>query len=147
MDFFEFAESIERYTPEDFLDDVQVAAENSPYIKALQLQQWNEGENNEGGVLGRYSLATEIISDGKKKKGETFDINDTGETRRKTELFAEQQNGDLNLYFDGKSKAIADGLLERAPKLFGLKPRNITLASEIVQDLSVNILNEKLKLK
>lgn len=144
MDFFKFAQNLENYTSEQLLDDIQTAAEHNPYLKALQLQQWNEGQDSEGALLGRYSKATEIISEGRKKAGETFDINETGETRRNTELFGEQQGDDINWYFDAKSAAMP-GLMERiGPRLLGLKQRNIELFGEILQDIAVEQLNDNL---
>ena len=42
-------------------------------------QLTEQGVNSEGDVIGYYSQMTEIISEGRKKRGEPYDLNDTGE--------------------------------------------------------------------
>lgn len=42
-------------------------------------QLTEEGVNSEGNIIGYYSQMTEILSEGRKKRGEPYDLNDTGE--------------------------------------------------------------------
>jgi len=42
-------------------------------------QLTEQGVNSEGNIIGYYSQMTEIISEGRKKRGEPYDLNDTGE--------------------------------------------------------------------
>lgn len=147
MNFFEFADNLKKYTPSEFLDDLQISLEKNPYVIALQKQQWNEGLDADGKILGRYSKETEILSDGRKKEGELFDISDTGETRRKLELFAQEESGDLLFYFDSDSQALPE-LLERiGERLFGLQPKNMGQFIGIAQVTAIGLLNTNLKLK
>ena len=37
-----------------------------------------EGVDTDGNIIGTYSFATELITDGEKKAGEPFDLKDTG---------------------------------------------------------------------
>ena len=37
-----------------------------------------KGEDEDGDVIGLYSRATELFSDGRKQEGDPFDLNDTG---------------------------------------------------------------------
>ena len=146
MDFFQFAEDLKIYNTSKFLDDLQIEIEKNQYVKQLQLQQWNEGKAADGSILGLYSKATEIITDGRKKAGTTFDIFDTGETRRKLSLFATQENQDLLFYFDSDSKALPD-LLERiGSKLFGLEAKNIGQFVDISQGVAIQLFKKNLKL-
>lgn len=42
-------------------------------------QLTEQGVNSEGNIIGYYSQMTEILSEGRKKRGEPYDLNDTGE--------------------------------------------------------------------
>ena len=147
MNFFEFANNLKQYPITKFIDDLHISLEKNQYINALQKQQWNEGLDKDGNILGRYSKATEIITDGRKKAGELFDINDSGETRRKLELFASQENQDLLFYFDSDSKALPDLLQRIGKRLFGLSDKNISQFVMIAQNTAIELLNNNLKLK
>lgn len=147
MNFFEFAESMESYPAEKWLDDIQIEVENNQFEKQLQLQQWNMGEDSNGDILGRYSKTTEELSDGRKKWGETYDINETGQTRRNLQLYGDQSNNDILFYFDSKSAALP-GLMERiGDRLFGLQDKNIGQFTDIAQNIAVDLLNTNLNLK
>ena len=147
MNFFEFAENLQNYSASDLLDDLQTELEGNPYAKALQLQQWNLGEDSEGRILGIYTKTTEILSGGRKKAGETYDIFDTGVTRRNTNLFGLQVNGDIDFWFDSESPAMA-GLMEKiGDRMFGLQDKNLGQLAEIAQDVAVDLLNINLNLK
>lgn len=147
MNFFEFANNLKQYPITKFIDDLHISLEKNQYVNALQKQQWNEGLDKDGNILGRYSKATEIITDGRKKAGELFDINDSGETRRKLELFASQENQDLLFYFDSDSKALPDLLQRIGKRLFGLSDKNISQFVMIAQNTAIELLNNNLKLK
>lgn len=41
-------------------------------------QLTEQGVNSEGNIIGYYSQMTEILSEGRKKRGEPYDLNDTG---------------------------------------------------------------------
>ena len=146
MDFFQFVEDLENYTTEKFLDDLQAEVEDNPYVKALQLQQWNEGKDSDGNILGRYTKTTELLSDGRKKAGELYDLFDTGQTRRGTYISGIQSDGDITWYFDAKSPAIFDLLSKLGGRIFGLQEKNLGQFAEISQDLGIDLLNKNLKL-
>lgn len=42
-------------------------------------QLTEQGVNSEGDIIGTYSYTTELLSEGRKKRGEPYDLNDTGE--------------------------------------------------------------------
>jgi hypothetical protein len=47
------------------------------WIRQDQLTE--KGEDAEGDIIGTYSRATELMSDGRKKEGDNFNLNDTGQ--------------------------------------------------------------------
>lgn len=147
MNFFEFADNLNRYSSAMLVDDLQLGLENNEFAIALQRQQWNEGLDSNGDLLGRYSKETEIITDGRKKAGETFDIFETGETRRNLSLNGQQGGGDITFYFDSKSQALPELLGRIGGRLFGLQNKNINQFTQIAQDLAADLLNKNLKLK
>jgi hypothetical protein len=147
MNFFQFADDLKNYSTEKFLDELQIDLESSEYTKALQKQQWNEGIGSDGNILGRYSKTTEILSDGRKKAGETYDIFETGETRRKLILFSTQQDKDLSFFFDSDSQAVPDLLQLIGPRLFGLAGKSKEQFTAIAVEKAIQLLNTNLKLK
>lgn len=42
-------------------------------------QLMNEGVDSEGFIIGTYSYITELLSEGRKKQGEPYNLNDTGD--------------------------------------------------------------------
>lgn len=49
-------------------------------INLIRYNQLTEqGVNSEGDIIGTYSYTTELLSEGRKKRGEPYDLNDTGE--------------------------------------------------------------------
>ena len=147
MNFFEFAENINRYSVDKLVDDIQIAIEKNAKVLELQKNQWQEGKDSNGNLLGLYSYATEILSGGRKKKGEPFDLYDTGDFYKKTNLFGEQKNNDITFFFDSDGTN-AGKLLERlGERIFGLQQKNIDITTEIVQETMCDLINKNLKLK
>ena len=147
MNFFEFAENINRYPVDKLVDDIQISIEKNAKVLELQKNQWQEGKDFNGNLLGRYSYATEILSGGRKKRGEPFDLYDTGDFYRKTNLFGEQKNNDITFFFDSDG-IVAGKLLERlGERIFGLQQKNIDITTEIVQETMCDLINKNLKLK
>ena len=50
------------------------------WIKIDQLT--NEGVDKNGNIIGFYSFATQLITDGRKRAGDPFDLNDSGDFYR-----------------------------------------------------------------
>jgi hypothetical protein len=147
MNFFQFADDLKRYSTAHLLDDLQEGLETIPEATDLIKQQWNEGIGSDGRLLGRYSKATEILSGGRKKYGEPFNIFDTGETRRKLTMFGFQKGNDIDLIFESDSTAMPD-LIERigADRLLGLTPQHKERFTAITVEKAIQILNTNLKL-
>jgi hypothetical protein len=147
MNFFEFAENLKNYPTIKFIDELLLSIEKNNLVADLQRSQWDEGLDSEGNILGRYSLMTQIITDGRKKAGDPFDIDDTGETRKNLELFSKQESQTLLFHFDSHSQALPNLLQRVGPRLFGLQEKNLDKFTAITQDNAIDLLNTNLKLK
>jgi len=148
MNFFNFVENLNKYPAAKLLDDIQNELEKTPEATDLLKQQWNEGIGSDGKLLGRYSKATEILSNGAKKYGEPFDIFQTGETRRKLQLFGFQKGGDIDFLFESDSVAMPD-LLQRIPaeRLLGYTDKDKERFTAIAVEKAIKLLNTNLKLQ
>lgn len=148
MNFFDFASNLNKYTSSQLLDDLQENLEKTPEATDLIKQQWNEGIGSDGKILGRYTKATEEISGGLKKFGTTYDIFQTGETRRKLTLFGFQKSGDIDFLFESDSQAMPS-LLERIPAeiLLGYTQKDKERFTTIAVEKAIQLLNTNLKLK
>ena len=147
VNFFQFAEDLNKYSSKMLLDDLQNEIESTPEATDLIKQQWNEGIGADGNLLGRYSKATEIISGGLKKYGEPFDILQTGETRQKLTLFGFQKDNDIDFIFESDSQAMPS-LLERIPseRLLGYTQKDKERFTAIAVEKAIKLLNTNLKL-
>ena len=146
MNFYDFVENIKRYSPERLLDDIQIEIEKSKDVLALQLEQWDKGEDSNGKVLGHYSLMTEILSNGRKKQGERYNLFDTGDFRKNTYLFPLQKSNDIVFNFDSTGKNTSILLEKLGPSIFGLQEKNKEKITAIAVEKAIKILNTNLKL-
>lgn len=146
MNFFDFSETLEKYTVEKFIDDFTDDLASEKQITEIQESQWDEGKDGNGNLLGLYSKTTEILSFGRKKAGTPYNIFDTGETRKNLYLFPEVKNKDVLFNFDTQSAAMPNLLELVGPRLLGLAPKNQDRFTEIAQETAIKILNTNLKL-
>jgi hypothetical protein len=147
MNFFEFAENLKNYTTDKFTDDLATQLDNSKEILELQKAQWNKGEDSNGKVLGYYSQMTEILSGGKKKEGDRFNLLDTGDFRNQTYLLTMGKSNDLIFDFDSSGVNTPKLLQSIGPTIFGLQASNKEKFTQIAQDAAIELLNKNLKLK
>jgi hypothetical protein len=66
-------------------DSVAWVESNSPQLRSKIVKEWiqqdqlkGEGVDSEGQIIGLYSFYTELLSNGRKKAGDPFDLDDTG---------------------------------------------------------------------
>lgn len=147
MNFFEFADNIKRYDSKMLLDDLQVEIEKSKDVVTLQLEQWDKGEDSNGKVLGYYSLMTEILSGGRKKQGERYNLLDTGDFRSKTYLFPLQKQNDIMFNYDSSGKNTSVLLDKIGPTIFGLQPKNKEQFTAIAVEKAIQLLKINLKIQ
>jgi len=147
MTFFEFSENLKNYSVKKFIDDLALQLDNSNEVIALQIEQWDRGEDSDGRVLGFYTKNTEILSGGRKKEGDRYNLFDTGDFRRKSYLFSMEKSNDLIFQFDSSGINTQKLLAKIGPTIFGLQEKNKDKFIQIAQDLAIDNLNTNLKLK
>lgn len=146
MNFFEFAENLKNYPTNKFEDDIAIQLDSSNEIIELQKSQWDKGEDSNGKVLGYYSKMTEILSGGRKKQGDRFNLLDTGDFRNQTYLLTMGKSNDLIFDFDSTGTNTSE-LLERiGSTIFGLQDKNKEQFTQIAQETAMDLLNKNLKL-
>lgn len=148
MDFFDFADNLRAYQPNQFLNDLGESLAANDEAIDLQRQQWQKGQDVDGNILGIYSHATEVFSEGRKKAGDPFTLLDTGDFYANTHLFNTQSPDTLLLNFDSPSgRNTADLLKKIGPRMFGLQKESIDKITKIAQESANNLLNTNLKIK
>jgi hypothetical protein len=147
MNFFEFNDNLQKYSPARLLLDLQLELEKNNDAVNLQKEQWQSGVDANGKLLGKYSQMTEILSGGRKQAGTPFTLFDTGNFYEETKLFGNQKQNDLLFNFDS-SGINTNALIERlGERIFGLTKPHIDTFTEIAQDTAIELLNKNLKLK
>jgi len=90
-------------------------------IQLIQTRWTDEGTDEDGKIIGLYSLSTEFITKGRKKEGDPYDLNMFGDFRRSmyvlvflNEIFigADGQKGDENLFTKWNAKEKIIGLTD-----------------------------------
>lgn len=120
----EIVENAKRLTPQKVRKDL------FDFIKTLEneLAQYNksqlyaDSQDVEGKAIGTYSKATEVITKGRKKEGQPFDLFETGDFL--DGLFAKVQSD--HIFFDtkdSKKKEVLKNLLSE--DIFGLTEDNL----------------------
>ncbi len=147
MNFFEFSESVDKYPVQKFMDDLANGLDSDKEILKLQISQWDKGEDLEGKILGYYSKATEILSGGRKKQGDKYNLLDTGAFRNETYLLTTEKSKDLVFDFDSSDSKTSELLTKISPNIFGLQQKNKDDFTTKAVDKAIEILNTNLKLK
>jgi hypothetical protein len=100
-------------------------------IKKWIIEQLEDGVDSTGEIIGLYSFATEIISNGKKRAGEPYDLNDTGAFRGSIvvvpKLFV------ISIYANGK-KSDEDIIQKYGIEIIDLLDKNKVKLKEIILD-------------
>lgn len=147
MNLFEFAENIQNYSTDKFMNDLSAELDSNQEVLDLQLSQWDKGEDSNGQVLGYYTKMTEILSGGKKKEGDRYNLLDTGSFRASTYLLPMEKSNDLVFDFDSSDSKTSELIQKIGPSIFGLQDKNIERFTLIAIEKAKQILNTNLKLK
>ena len=147
MDFFEFADNLQNYSVDNFIDDLAIELDSDKDVIALQTKQWDKGEDSEGKVLGYYTRMTEILSGGRKKQGDRYNLLDTGDFRQHTYLLSTQKGKDLLFDFDSSGANTSKILTKIGSTVFGLQDKNKDEFTTIAVEKAIQLLNTNLKLK
>lgn len=147
MNLFDFFESVRNYPTQKFIDDLANSMDSDKDAIQLQISQWDKGEDENGKVLGYYTKATEILSSGRKKQGDRFNLFDTGDFRQHTYLFSIEKQNDLLFDFDSSGTNTTKLLDKIGPTIFGLQQQNKDKFTELATEKAIQLLNTNLKLK
>jgi len=142
VSIFEFRDKINSVSTTDILIQLaqDIEAENTG--EALQQRQWEQGEDRYGQILGFYSRATEIISKGRKKAGEPYNLFDTGRFWNETYLTATISGGDIVFSLNSKDMKTPVLIQKLGERIFGLEEENMPEFTESVMNLLINNLNK-----
>lgn len=143
MEIYEYLERAKMVTKEWFYRSLWVyLAENERIIVDVQQSQWQEGKDENGRILGFYSRMTEMLSGGRKKAGEPFNLFDTGVFYRGTFINVEANGTQLIITLDSSDSKT--NLLEKkiGNRIFGLQDDNLNKIIEMTESDIVNKLNQ-----
>lgn len=146
MNFFDFAAALKNYSTSRFVYDLQTELERNTEAIQLQKDQWKNGLDAHGVILGLYSRATEVINPNK-IAGTPFTLFDTGDFYEQTHLFGNLKDSDLLFNFDSSGTNTAALITRLGERIFGLQDSNKDKFTQIAQDAAIQILNTNLKLK
>lgn len=146
MNFFEFAENLNKYTTSRFVYDLQTELERNNEAIQLQKDQWAKGKDAHGIILGLYSRGTESINPNK-KAGTPFTLFDTGDFYQQTHLFGNIKDNDLLFNFDSDGTNTYKLITRLGERIFGLQDQNKDQFTQIAQTTAIDLLNKNLKLK
>lgn len=153
MNFFDFAETIESFRIEQFIDDLAIGLEEDNTTLELQLEQWRQGKDSKGEIMGYYSPWTEYITQGRKQAGDHYNLFNLGDFYKQTSLWAKQNGNDLLFHFDSLSnnKNPLFSTLKRyggyndPEEIFGLQSENKDKFTTIAVEKAIKLLNTNLK--
>jgi hypothetical protein len=98
-------------------------------IKEWIIEQLEDGVNEDGQIIGTYSFATEIITNGRKRAGEPYDLNDTGFFRGS--IIIVPSTVQINVYANGQKQN--ENILDKySLKVIGLIEENKEKLKEII---------------
>lgn len=156
MNLFQFADNLKKYSANDFVDDLSISLDESKEVNNLQISQWQDGRDSNGQTLGYYKPLTEILSGGRKKAGELYNLNDSGDLYKQTSLWSNQNGIDVLFHFDSlsKNKEKLFRTLRRESNdtydpenIFGLQPKNKEKFTAIAVEKAIQILKINLKIQ
>lgn len=128
MDILDWIERAKNYDPDQFLSDFAMQIIEDEKAIDLQRQQWGEGADYKGRIIGFYKPATEELSGGIKKAGTPWTLDNTGDFWEKTYLNAVIKGKDLEFEFNSSGinkSALFDtikkhGEIDNPDDIFGL---------------------------
>lgn len=94
-----------------------------------------KGEDEDGDIIGIYSRATELMSGGRKKEGDPFDLNDTGAFYRS--LFVQPLSD--GLIIDGDTAKMEDSFSQTNgywwhEGILGLNDENLEKLAQLIRE-------------
>lgn len=128
MDILDWIEKAKEFDSDKNLNGFALSIIEDPKAIDLQREQWKEGADYKGDIIGIYKKSTEELSFGRKKAGDPWNLNNTGDFWQNTFLNAVIKGKDLEFDFNSsginKSELFATikkhGEIKNPTDIFGL---------------------------
>ena len=152
MDVLDWIEKAKDFNSVEFLNDFAFDIIEDEESVQIQKDQWEKGHSVKGEEIGFYEIRTEKLSGGRKKRGELWDLNNTGDFWAKTYLGTKIQPRKKDIIFDYGSDGVNKrklfttirkyALIDDPYDIFGLSNPFIDKLNELIEPKFINQLNE-----
>lgn len=134
-------------TSTDILNAVErVIADNEQIFTELQTDQWSEGKDKEGKIIGKYKPFTESVSKEQpfpnkpKVAGQPYNLDWSGDLKRRTFVKSKRINGDVLVQVDSNGSSLLElfdtiekhGLISNPNTIFGYEPKKKDVVTRII---------------
>lgn len=134
-------------TGNDILNAVDITvSENERILAEIQTDQWGEGKDKDGNIIGVYSKATEEYAkvspfpNKPKVEGQPYNLDWTGDLKRNTYIKTRRVNNDVLIQIDSNGDNLLDlfqtieknGLISNPNTIFGYQPRNKDVVTKLI---------------
>ena len=144
-------------TPTDLINSVKVSvSENEQILTQLQKDQWSEGKDKNGEVIGVYSEYTEKVAKesgiNNKIAGQPYNLDWTGQLKRQTDIKTRTVSNDVLVQIDSTSPTLLPlfqtiekyGFLSNPNTIFGYQPQKKDVVTRIIKTTALSKLKRKL---
>tara|TARA_R110000851_G_scaffold15512_1_gene51282 strand:+ start:309 stop:752 length:444 start_codon:yes stop_codon:yes gene_type:complete len=134
--------TVEYFANLDFNDKIRMSIDQwvlDEVIRLIEDEQLDIGIDADGDIIGVYSVATEMITEGEKKAGDKFNLLDTGEFRNsiKTRVIKDTNGYGIGIDADPEKEG-GDNLFD----LYGERIINLTNDNLgwIINQIKINVI-------
>lgn len=134
--------TVEYFANLDFNDKIRMSIDQwvlDEVIRLIEDEQLDIGIDGDGDIIGVYSVATEMITEGEKKAGDKFNLLDTGEFRNsiKTRVIKDTNGYGIGIDADPEKEG-GDNLFD----LYGERIINLTNDNLgwIINQIKINVI-------
>ena len=144
-------------TPTDLINSVKVSvSENEQILTQLQKDQWSEGKDKNGQIIGVYSEYTEKVAKesgiNNKIAGQPYNLDWTGQLKRQTDIKTRTVTNDVLVQIDSSSPTLLPlfetiekyGFLSNPNTIFGYQPQKKDVVINIIKTTALSKLKIKL---
>lgn len=144
-------------TPTDLINSVKVSvSENEQILTQLQKDQWSEGKDKNGQIIGKYSKSTQYIAKesgiNNKIAGQPYNLDWTGQLKRQTDIKTRTVTNDVLVQIDSSSPTLLPlfetiekyGFLSNPNTIFGYQPQKKDVVINIIKNTALSKLKRKL---
>jgi hypothetical protein len=144
-------------TPTDLINSVKVSvSENEQILTQLQKDQWSEGKDKNGQIIGKYSKSTQYIAKesgiNNKIAGQPYNLDWTGQLKRQTDIKTRTVTNDVLVQIDSSSPTLLPlfetiekyGFLSNPNTIFGYQPQKKDVVINIIKTTALSKLKRKL---